>query len=296
MTAGAGGSWIYKPKFSLGLVGAASLATPGTFAGVSLPGFGSIPNGAAWSYKVVACIDGAEALRSASSAAFPFVHGGGIGGNSISWAAVAGARCYRIYRDAGTGLFQLVTIAYTNGFIDFGTEANYSGVFLPFGGVAARSSYDVDMAPAVYSPADPRWLERSKASVDGVIYEDLSDVSAMQSFKRSMMAKEFGVRCVVNMTFRVVGGSAEEDDLIAIYGAKLAFPDGPSSIGAQVSFTLASPRATQGFKAVRILGNFSRLPSIGQKNAISVISWQLLAIDSMPTIPAMIDTSGSPLW
>ena len=196
---------------------------------------------------------------------------------------------------SGTGIFQLVTIAYTNGFIDFGTEANYPGVFLPFAGVTARSFYDVDMAPT-YNPADPRWFERSKASVDGVIYEDLSDVSALQSFRRSMMAKEFGVRCVVNMTFRVVGGSSEEDDLVAIYGAKLAFPDGPSSIGAQVSLTLASPRSAQGFKFVRILGNFSRLPSIGQKNAVSVISWQILAIDPMPTIPAMIDTDGSPLW
>ncbi len=297
MTAGTGSHWTYRPAFQIGIVGAASLATPAGFSGINTSG-GTVPAGASWSYKVVACIDGVGALRSASSVGFTFVHGGTIGSNLIAWTAVPGARCYRVYRNTGGfSLWYLFDIAYTNAVVDFGLESKFTSVpALGLVGLTAQSSYTVDLAPATYNPLDDRWLRRSTAKIDGVLYEDLSDVEGLQSFRRELMAKEFGVRVSVNMTFTVEGGSKEEDDLIAVYGAKLGFPDGPASIGAIVYFSLASGRSTQGYKPVRILGNFSRAPSIGGKNAVNIFSWRIIAVKPLPVVPNMVDTSGKCLW
>lgn len=300
MTAGAGGFWVYKPKFSIATTNGVALATPTGLSGLSVfGGAGSIPNGTTYNYKIVACLDGAGQLRSASSAQLNLTQTLSPGAFSVTWSVVTGARCYKVYRSDGSG-FKLLTIVFTNTVIDWGQVLPAGGVSivgdtLPIGGVLAQSSYVVDMAPA-YNPADDRWFQRSKASVDSVVYQDLSDVAAMQSFKRSMIAKEFGVRAMVAMTFRVVGGSVEEDDLAAIYGAKLSFPDGPSSVGAQVFFSLASPRGLQSFKEVRIDGNFTRTPSIANKNALNVMQWQIMVIDPLPIVPAFGAVDGSGLW
>jgi hypothetical protein len=172
---------------------------------------------------------------------------------------------------------------------------------VPFGAV---TTFLINMAPrSTGAGPHPAWNDRRKCRIDMVEDRDLSDPDGYKSVRRELLAKEYGVRRVIRMTFQVDPGSQEDNDLVAIYGAKLGFPDFSSGgIGATVELSmnyrdLGGGNSAGQFRPVRIFGDIRRAPApMGGKNVLNVYSWDFHVIQPLPSVQRLLALDGTSFW
>ncbi len=112
-----------------------------------------------------------------------------------------------------------------------------------------------------------------------------------QSVRRNLVQKQIGVRPTIDLSCSVDPGSDEEDALVAIYGAKLAFPD------IETSISLNYPSGVPIIRKVLLVGDCPRHPS-DSVNTRLLFEWQFRAVSIIKSVPPMlaVESSMGAIW